>query len=282
MRFVLLNDIHVEPDAPGSDRPRRAAEGFASTLATIQQLSPRPEFLVTGGDHIMDALEASAESAQAQWDLYEKTLRACNTLPVYALIGNHDVLGWMNAALSESTPGYGKAMAQRRLGLASPYYSFDRGGWHFIFLDNIQRKGAGYCGGVDEKQMAWLAEDLQRHGSKPTFVLSHIPLLSACAAHFLGPEAGVTFWQIPHVFVQTDSQPVVDLLARHNVRLVVSAHLHMCEKIDYRGITFICNGSLSANWWHGDFKGFPPGYGLFDLAPDGAFQYQYKMLETSF
>jgi len=275
MRFVVLNDIHVEPDVAGA-KPRNAALGFARALQTIHRLTPKPEFLITAGDHIMDALEASPTAVKAQWDLYEATLKANATLPIFPMIGNHDILGWMNTEVHEYTRGYGKSMALRRLGMDQSHYSFDRGGWHFVLLDNIQRQGQGYCGATDDDQMDWLKRDLEKHGDKPTMVLSHIPIISACASLFLEPSAGVTFWQIPHVFVQTDAQALVDLLAKHNVRLAVSGHLHMCEKIDYRGITFICNGAICANWWQGPFKSFDAGFGVFDLSEDGTFSYQYQ------
>src|SRR5437016_4353436 len=134
MRFVHLTDIHLEPDLPGKP-PREAASGLLRCLRAVHDLSPKPQFLITGGDHILEGLEATAESAKAQWDLYSRTIHSATQLPIYPIVGNHDILGWMNESVRETTAGYGKGMAVRYLGLAKTYYSFDKGLWHFVVLD---------------------------------------------------------------------------------------------------------------------------------------------------
>jgi 3',5'-cyclic-AMP phosphodiesterase len=288
MRLVHLTDIHLEPEVapvvaeaadvhPGrAGTPRvDAANGLLRCLRAIHDLSPKPQFLITGGDHIMDGLEATADSAKAQWDLYSRTMQSATHLPIYPIVGNHDILGWMNQSVRETTGGYGKAMAMRYLGLATSYYSFDKGLWHFVVLDNIARKGMGYCGALADEQLEWLEKDLAATGNRPTVLLTHIPIMSVCATQFLDPSANVTFWQIPHVFVQTDCQPLVNVIDRNNVRLAISGHIHMCERIEYRKTTYICNGSVCGNWWRGAFKNFPPGFGVFDLRDEGTFDYHY-------
>lgn len=50
----------------------------------------------------------------------------------------------------------------------------------------------------------------------------------------------------------------------------------MVDRVEFRGMTFICNGSLSGYWWGGPYKGFPEGYGIFDLHGDGTFDYRYQ------
>lgn len=281
-RLAHLSDMHVEPDPPDApDAARRyAAEGFADALRSLARLDPAPDLLVTGGDHIMDALERPLDDVLRQWQLYTRTLREHCSLPVYPVVGNHDVFGWMTDAVPPDTPGYGKALACQMLGLSRTYYSLDLGpdlgGWHLVFLDNTQPCQRGYFGGLDATQEHWLARDLAAVPStRHIAVISHIPIVSVCAQHFFAPEQRVDFWKIHDVFVHHDARELVDLLARHRVRLCLSAHIHMLDRIEFRGITFICDGSVSGDWWRGPFRGFPEGYGVIDLFPDGTFRHQY-------
>lgn len=284
-----MSDMHIEPDAPGS-QARHSAQGFIAALDSVKQLSPQPQFIVTGGDHIMDALERPLDDVRRQWELYRSTVAAHCAYRTYPVIGNHDVFGWMTDAVPPETPGYGKSLACQMLGLTKPYYSFDipgsptdpsaPGGWHIVVLDNTQPCPRGYFGGLDGSQTQWLARDLAAvPPGRHIAVVSHIPILSVCAQHFFAPEQRVDFWKIYDVFVHHDSRDLVDLLARHKVKLCISAHIHMLDRIEFRGITFICDGSISGDWWRGPFRGFPQGYGVFDLYDDGTFQHQYLPYE---
>ena len=69
--------------------------------------------------------------------------------------------------------------------------------------------------------------------------------------------------------------PIVELFRKHNVRLCLSGHMHMIDRVAFRGITFICDGAVSGNWWKGAHLEFPEGYGVIDLYADGTFEHQY-------
>jgi 3',5'-cyclic AMP phosphodiesterase CpdA len=287
--------MHVEPAAYGENgelkASARSGEGLAGALRSVGRLSPPARFIISGGDHIMDGLERPVEDVERQWALYRETYARNCGLPCYALVGNHDILGWMNDSLDVETPGYGKGLACEMLGLESPYYSFeaeheDGWGWHVVMLDNIQRAPGGYYssyyGGVDPGQMHWLERDLAAvPEGRPILIVSHIPIVSVCAQHFFSPGQRTDFWRIYDVFVDRDSRELVELLARHNVKLCLSSHIHMLERIEFRGMTFICDGSISGNWWKGPFRGFPQGYGVVDLREDGTFEHRYVELQTA-
>ena len=174
LRFAHLTDVHVEPE-------RAADHGMAACLDHVQAQSDKPEFILFGGDCVFDSMAHDAARTRLQWDLWKRVLKDHCSLPAEFGIGNHDVFGW-NKAKSKTTgaePLYGKRMAMEQLGLASPYHSFDRGGWHFIVLDSIQPAGDGYKGRIDEPQFAWLADDLAKVGGRmPVVVQTHIPIFS--------------------------------------------------------------------------------------------------------
>ena len=271
LRVAHLTDMHVQPE-------RHGGEGYAAALRSLDKLDPKPDLILTGGDHVMDAFEASAERAAEQWDLYQRVLRENTTIPVYAVMGNHDVWGWHGQA-RPGDPGYGKAEAIHRLSIKGnkPYYSFDAGPWHFICLDNVAQRDRDYFASLDGEQTEWLRADLAAQPKgKPVCVASHIPLLAACVFFDGDDRVRSDFWHVPDAWMHRDVKPLIDLLRAHgNVRLCLSGHIHLVDRVDYLGITFLCNGAVSGAWWKGPNQEFAEGYGVIDLWPDGRFEHQY-------
>jgi len=103
-RFAFISDIHVKPGVIPET-------GMTKAIAHIQNLTPKVDFIINGGDCIMDALEATKESVQKQWELYHSIMGANNKLTVYPCIGNHDVYGWFQKVLDTANPLYGKNWA---------------------------------------------------------------------------------------------------------------------------------------------------------------------------
>lgn len=271
LRLAHLTDMHVQPE-------RRGGEGYAAALQSLSKLDPPPDLIVTGGDHVMDVFGTDLTRANVQWDLYERVLRENTKLPVYPIIGNHDVWGWgLPDQVPPATVDYGKAMALDRLQLRQRFYSFDAGSWHFICLDNIERRGSNYFGGLDEEQTEWLHGDLKATGpEKPICVFSHIPLLCACAFFHGGTErVRDDHWHVPDAWMHRDVKHLLNRLKPYKVRLLMSGHMHLVDRVDYIGMTFLCDGAVSGAWWQGAHQEFAEGYGVVDLWPDGTFAHQY-------
>ena len=282
-RIAHLTDMHVQPE-------RRAGEGYAAALASLERLSPRPDLIVTGGDHVMDSFEQTLERTRTQWDVYHRAI-AATKIPVKSVIGNHDMWGWGKKDIPDTAAGYGRAMALDQLQLARPYYSFDtsgeaRGdagghagaGWHFVMLDSMTRRDFSYAGNFGPEQTEWLKADLAAASAakKNIILFSHIPILGVCVFFDGGPKRiGATEWNVPDAWMHRDAHAIVDLLDEHNVKLAVSGHIHLVDRCAYRGTTYICDGAVSGNWWKGPLAQFPEGYGVIDLYPDGRFEHEY-------
>jgi 3',5'-cyclic AMP phosphodiesterase CpdA len=271
LRVAHLTDMHVKPE-------HRSPDGYAAALASLNKLDPQPAFIISGGDHVMDTLESTKARAVQQWEVYDKVLAGGTKLPVRPILGNHDVFGWSRKEpIPDEQTEYGKAMALDRLKLKQSYYSFDAGGWHFVMLDNIAKKGAGYYGDMDDEQTEWLQGDLQANRSKPVVVFSHIPFASLCAFFFYYADGKKPkeFWRIGDNLMHHDSKPLLELFGRNNVKLCVSGHIHLLDRVQYMGLNFICDGAVSGAWWRGPFQECVEGYGVLDFYPDGTFDHQY-------
>jgi len=143
LRFGHLTDIHVQPEA-------NAGKGMEQALIHMQSQKDKVEFLVTGGDQIMDSFGADAPRTEAQWKIWQDVLKANLKVPAAHCIGNHDVWSWPSETKTESRRG--KVWAQEAMGLAKPYYSFDRAGWRWIVLDSTFPAGGGYTAQLHEEQ----------------------------------------------------------------------------------------------------------------------------------
>jgi 3',5'-cyclic AMP phosphodiesterase CpdA len=259
LRVAHLTDVHVSPgDVSG--------RGLARCLRHVQSLPDKPDLVLNGGDAIWNATADAAANA-AQWDLWRRVLNDHCGLPVEHCLGNHDLCG---------TDPDTKARALDALGLAARYRSFDRGGWHFIVLDSIALRGDDYQARLDEEQFDWLREDLARlAGRVPVLVLTHAPILSA-AAFFDGDNERTGNWVVPGRWMHIDARRLRDLFREHpNVKLCLSGHLHLCDRVEYEGVTYLCNGAVSGDWWKGAYQGCPPGYAVLDLHGDGGFRHWY-------
>lgn len=286
LRTAFLTDIHLQPQG-------RAAEGFTACLRHVQALKDQPEVIFCGGDAIMDGFAADKTRTQEQWALWQKILREECSLPMECCIGNHDI--WGGNRRRSGTTGteqlYGRKWAMDVFGISSPYRSFDRAGWHFIFLDSVMIRGDGevevdkhnfgYAGQLDPAQFAWLEADLQKvPPDTPVCIVSHIPIVSI-AALFTGATGQEQLvrdgnWIVPGSWVHIDAKPLKELFGRHrNVKLCLSGHLHLQDRVDYNGVTYLCNGSVCGAWWKGPLRECSEGYTLLDLFNDGSFEHRY-------
>jgi 3',5'-cyclic AMP phosphodiesterase CpdA len=268
LRIAHLTDVHVHPD-------NQSSHGLIDCLRHVQQLPDVPELILNGGDAIGDAFHASAGDVHRQWDLWDRVIADECRLPIEHCLGNHDVWGGNRQSGDESLSD-GKRLALDALGLTRPYRSFERAGWHFVVLDSIAAHGDGYQGRLDEEQFEWLKEDLGRVARKtPVLVLSHIPILTVCAL-FDGANEKSGQWVLPAAWAHIDARRLKDLFREHpNVKLCLSGHIHLRDRVEYDGVTYICDGAVCGNWWKGAYQGFEPGYGLIDLHADGRFEHQF-------
>jgi 3',5'-cyclic AMP phosphodiesterase CpdA len=276
IRFAHLTDTHLKAGAIPE-------AGMAKAYHHAQSLKPGVDFIINGGDSIMDSLEADKQKTQTQWDLFHTVLKNENSLPVYHCIGNHDVWGWfIKNDKPEADKLYGKVWVVETLEMPKRYYSFTKDQWHFIVLDSTQLNPAGgYIAYLDPEQLSWLQSELeQTPKDKFICIVSHIPILSICAGLFFDKTETNGDLKIQRNLMHTDFLALKKIFIKYpNIKVCLSGHIHLQDELDYLGVKYYCNGAVCGNWWSGAFQEFAPAYALIELHSDGTFS--RKMMQYS-
>lgn len=266
IRVAHLTDMHVKP---GKD----IEASVARAMHHAQILVPEVDFIINGGDSIMDSLEADKEKTQIQWDLFTSILKKEISLPVYHCIGNHDVWGWfIKENKPENERQYGKVWVVETLQMKNRYYSFSKDKWHFIVLDSTQLNPAGgYIGKIDEEQLAWLQTELVSVAKEKFIcIVSHIPILSICAGLFFDKTEPNGDLKIQRNLMHSDFLALKKIFINYpNIKVCISGHIHLQDELNYLAIKYYCNGAVSGNWWKGNFQEFAPAYAMLEFYDDG-------------
>ena len=244
--IAFLTDIHIQPE-------ENAVAGFTQALDLVNKLNP--DFILTGGDLIMDALRQSYGRADSLYNLYQEVIKKSN-MPVFNTMGNHEIYGiYKRSSADPANPEYGELMFEKRLGKS--YYTFDHKGWKFIIINSIEDTKKGkYVGKIDTAQISWIKSELKNTSpSTPIVISTHIPFITAYTQKYGGST-------LPNdsSLVVCNSKEVIDLFNGYNLKLVLQGHLHTVEDIYIDGIHFITGGAVSAGWWKGPNRGFEEGF----------------------
>ena len=192
---------------------------------------PNLEFVAGLGDLI----DRDFESFNALKPILEES-----NYPVYHVTGNHDLA--VDKDKLDKVP--------QALELGKTYYSFEKEGWHFVFLDgneitlnsvnpeivakaekmlselknNEQPNANDWNGGIGSEQISWLEKQLKQAAAKNlnVVVFCHYPLL---------PHEAHTLW---------NQKQVIEILKKYNnVKLWLNGHNHAGNYIQQHGIHFL-------------------------------------------
>lgn len=164
----------------------------------------QPAFVLHVGDMI-HGYSYDPENVRRQWKRFKKQIEPL-TVPFYPTPGNHDL------TTPEIIPLYGEAWGEDRY-----YYSFDHENIHVIVLNIYSETEPGV---INEEQMNWLREDLQKTSdSANIFVSIHAPL---------------------HLDNTKEWKPVHEQLKKRPVRAVFTSHAHIYDHRVTDGIHYFC------------------------------------------
>ncbi len=258
--FLFMTDIHVQPE-------RQAMEGFREAIKKANSL--KPDFTITGGDLIMDALGQTEARADSLYDIYNDLSKKF-TMPVYNTMGNHEMFGIIESSgINPEHPLYNKKMFEKRIG--EKYYAFSHKGWRFYILNSIDpTEDRNYYGHIDEEQIAWLKNDLQKvDKNTPICISVHIPFYTIQTQILTGPLAPNSAGGVIN-----NGNEVLKLFDNHNLKLVLQGHLHFVEDLYANGVHYITGGAVCARWWEGPRNGMEEGFLQIDIQGD-QFTWEY-------
>jgi len=252
-RFVHFTDLHIQPELGATD-------GVSLAVKKLLSLKPRPDFVITGGDHVMDLLKANLARADEQFKDLREAMKPLE-MPIHGVIGNHDVYGWGNRDALKTDVLYGKRMVEERFLGMPAYRSFDFGGWHFALLDGMQPSGeTGWKGQIDDAQLQWLDDDLTKAGSSPKILVSHFPAMTIFTQYTEGTTVAST-----DTLVLANGMEIQKLCHKHKVHAVLQGHTHVVEDCSYLETRYITGGAVCGDWWKGWRLGVhPEGFMVYD------------------
>lgn len=255
LRVVFFSDIHTRTEWDTPEALRMAADAINARQADL---------ILCGGDMITDGYIATPASIVPRWQAYRAFHDAIRPEPVSA-IGNHDLVG-VEPADGSPPADDPRADVRKWMNLSRTYRSFDRGGYHFILLDGIDitRDDLKYRGFIGPEQMAWLRDDLARVSPEtPIVVVTHLPLLT----RFYRDADGQVIAP-PSNRAILNHREVLDAFAGHRLLAVLQGHLHVHERFEHNGTTFLTGGAVCGMWWRGSWQGTPEGFLSLTLYPD--------------
>lgn len=276
LRVVFATDAHLM-----MDDALRSEQGLVACLQAVEELRPKPNFFLFGGDLTHESPELDFPAAERLLERFLSVWRAHTDLPTFFTFGNHDLVGTKNPAVSREDPRFGKGLFRSRLGLERLSYAFEQGGWRFIVLDDVIPEPDGsYTGEFAEQELSFLRSELEAHPQAPTVVCTHIPTVSilpnlnvAGSVHAAGTRI-----ETPASLVVSNAQDLHRVLieTKANVKLVLGGHLHHLEQIEVDGVQYLTGGAVCGNWWKGAQNGCPEGFTALDLHPDGSVRAEYQ------
>lgn len=181
----------------------------------------KPDLVIDGGDMVYDGTEPELDRAYKKREKIE--------VPLYLVSGSHDVEH--------------KGVFKKPPRIVPPIQSFDKNGFHFILLDNADRR-------ISDELFEKLEQDLESNKGKIIIVAMHTPA-------FLSKEP-IPFYEIIGKYIPLFSFTMINeeknkhftsLMSKYKVRAVFSGHTHAPDEMEKDGVKYFivsATGGFSA------------------------------------
>jgi predicted MPP superfamily phosphohydrolase len=247
--FAHITDVHLPSPAIATTLSRIARQ--------IDEAKLKLSFIAVTGDLVASG-DSVPESVAKQWfELYKGAWDGIK-LPVYHIIGNHDMVSVnFKGDVNTFSEGYAKGMFETFLN--PTYFGFEYAGIHFIALDFHQLKDRSLAIGLGQTEMEWLRHYAShlRAGTKIVF-LTHEPLTQLPTAQAL--------W-------------LLTMFMHCRLLAVLSGHEHRNYCINFGAWKQFVGGALSGSWWTGpNPDGYPQGFSIVRVDGDDVNSYYTQAL----
>lgn len=204
--FIHLTDLHVSaPELNDGNLLSDTTATLKTIVGMVQEMQPRPAFIVVSGDITNHGDVASYRSVQ--------TMMAGLDVPIVYALGNHD-----------TRPGFYEGMLGLTSDLEAPYtHEALIAGVHLIVLDSSVPGRIG--GALSEEQFAFLDVALDNHpDTQKIVVVHHAPALDDAS------------WE---TLTTVDSERLAATLKGRNVAGLLCGHIHHDRVSNWHGIPVV-------------------------------------------
>ncbi len=245
IRLIQITDTHIFSD------PEEELDGLntATSLSRIIDgitAEEQADLVVLSGDLVHDPDPLAYANLSA---LLEPL-----TIPVFCLPGNHDDPGLMQKQLNT--------------GITRTDKEIIIGNWTLILLDDFIPNAHTHAGALDNDELVFLENALQKTGSENVLIFLHhhpVPILSSWMDGMMleNPE---DFFSIVDSFKQ--------------VRCIGWGHIHQEFRSSRAGVTLVGSPSTCIQFKPGSDAyardNLAPAYSVFELSPGGGVEVQVK------
>ena len=240
LKILQISDPHILPE-PGDTLLGIATEYyFRQVLKHAHALHQRFDLILVSGDL----------AQQPSLAIYQRILRhlTAYSTPSICLPGNHDDFALMQATFNDELINCRKHVLL--------------GGWQILCLNS--QKINSPAGELSDRELAFLEHRLFQHPDAPAFIALHHPCF----------ETGSQWLDTMQL---VNSEAFLDLLDRHSqVKVVSCGHIHQEMAVSHGGFNLFSAPAtcfefqpLTNEFYVEDT---PPGYRVFELAPEGGVQ----------
>jgi Icc protein len=207
--IAQLSDPHIRPDGVLYQGVADSNAQFASAIAQVNALDPRPDLVLLSGDLV----DKGTPHEYAKL----RELLAGLAIPSLVIPGNHDDRDAFRAAFwdHDYLPGAGPM-----------HYAAGAHGPVRILALDVTLPGLHH-GAVDEAAARWLDETLAAEPARPTIVMMHQPPF----------DTGVPYLDL---YACREGARLADVVSRHRqVERIVCGHVHRFMLLRFGG-TLLC------------------------------------------
>jgi len=245
--FVHLTDAHVSEN-------RRSLVGLSTFVRELNNMNPRPRFVVNSGDllNLHKALINSPANGHASFRNYVGIMNHL-AMPCYNVAGDHTDSSYRLEQFPRGDHRCAKPMYWEYLG--PHFFSFEYGRIHFVSVDFgyhlgkrqilVNGKQLEYpTNQVQPMHVKWLGQDMAARGTGQ-FVIT--------AAEF---------------DLEDHCPGFLEMARQHDIRMQLVGDIHVVSSKD-RFVPYRVGGALAGCWWNPRTRGLCP-----DLSPGGYMIYR--------
>lgn len=242
LKICVFSDIHYIDEKPEWKVNRKLVE-YAEPLTDkiIDKVNNeiKPDICINLGDMIQASKNKEKDLANLEY--IWKKLQGFN-VPFYTLIGNHELKSVESNKEIMDVLGYENAT-----------YGVDVNGYHLLFIGtDVNEEDEKYrTQYISDKDLAWIAEDLDANSDKKVIVFSHFGIaedeMKGNFYYDKNPEGGIII----------NREKLKEILHKHkNILSVFCGHQHWTKAIRENGVPYYMLGALTENM---NWDGIPDG-----------------------